>query len=372
MNKLTINMHYMKAQPAGQGVASATAEQIQLMKETGGQYFRILENSRKDAHINHYHQIALSMYINLGVTSRKKPRPVSVAHVHFLPDTLEESIKLPKPVMRIFLNYVVDFYRRADHLVVVNPIFIKPLTQLGIKRERIHYIPNYVSKDDFYITDEAEKLAAREKLGISKEDYVVLGVGQVQTRKGVLDFIEAALRLPQYKFVWAGGFSFGAITEGYAELKKYVENPPANVTFLGIVPREKMNTVYNMADVLFLPSYNELFPMSILEACNTHIPLVLRNLDLYEEILFRKYRAGECVDDFVRLLTELKDDPEAYREAGEASSYISEFYSKENVSARWVEFYRKVYAERDRDEEASSSADRRRLSSDHFSKTEAK
>ena len=56
----------------------------------------------------------------------------------------------------------------------------------------------------------------------------VLGAGQVQTRKGVLDFVNVAKQMPDVQFVWAGGFSFGRITDGYEELKKLQENPPEN------------------------------------------------------------------------------------------------------------------------------------------------
>ena len=47
-----------------------------------------------------------------------------------------------------------------------------------------------------------------------------------------------------------------------------------------------------MADLLLMPSYNELFPMSILEAVNSEKPVLLRDLDLYRGILFGKYLYG--------------------------------------------------------------------------------
>ena len=50
-----------------------------------------------------------------------------------------------------------------------------------------------------------------------------MGAGQVQTRKGVMDFVEVAKKMPDVKFVWAGGFSFGAITDGHEELKKIMD-----------------------------------------------------------------------------------------------------------------------------------------------------
>ena len=84
----------------------------------------------------------------------------------------------------------------------------------------------------------------------------------------MVDFIEAAKKMPDCMFIWAGGFSFGRISDGYEEIKKMMKHLPSNVRFLGIVDREKMNEIYNMADVMFLPSYEELFPMTILESMN--------------------------------------------------------------------------------------------------------
>jgi len=260
-----------------------------------------------------------------------------------LPDTLDGSIKLPKVLFKLFKRYVIKFYRKADEIVVVNPIFINPLVDLGIKKDHITYIPNYVSKDQFHVISEEKRMQVRDLYGVPRERFVVLGVGQVQTRKGVLDFVETARRNPEMFFVWAGGFSFGKITDGYKELKEIVDNPPANVKFTGIVKRDKMNDIFNMSDVLFMPSFNELFPMAILEAVNAHKPVLLRDLDLYVDILFEKYEKGHGVDDFSRVLQALKSDQKLYEKASENSAHISEFYSKEHVREIWREYYPRVY-----------------------------
>ncbi|MEK0397370.1 glycosyltransferase, partial [Lactobacillus delbrueckii] len=80
-------------------------------------------------------------------------------------------------------------------------------------------------------------------------------------------------------------FSFGRITEGYDHLKKAVAEAPANLDFTGIMPRETMIDYYNMADVFLLPSYEELFPMSVLEAFATGTPVMVRDLELYHQII---------------------------------------------------------------------------------------
>jgi 1,2-diacylglycerol-3-alpha-glucose alpha-1,2-galactosyltransferase len=191
-----------------------------------------------------------------------------------------------------------------------------------------------------------DMLELRKELNIKEEDFVVLGVGQVQTRKGVLDFVEVAKNMPDVTFVWCGGFSFGMISDGYKELKEIYENPPKNVKFLGIIPREKMNDMYNMADLLFMPSFNELFPMSILEASNSHKPILLRNLELYEDILFKKYLHAEDVKGFINQITSLRTNKEVYKTSSNWSKEISEFYSKENVLEIWKKFYLSILKEK--------------------------
>ena len=94
-------------------------------------------------------------------------------------------------------------------------------------------------KKFFYNYDDTRIQLIKQEYGFAPDDFVVVGVGQVQQRKGVLDFVEVARRLPHVKFIWAGGFSFGKITDGFKELTKVMENPPSNVKFLGIVEREK-------------------------------------------------------------------------------------------------------------------------------------
>ena len=108
-----------------------------------------------------------------------------------------------------------------------------------------------------------------------------LCAGQLQLRKGIMDFFTLARRMPDVEFIWAGGFSFGKISDGYEEIKKEMEHLPENVRMLGLLDREVMNEVYNMADVMFLPSYEELFPMTILEAMNCRIPILVRDCLLY-------------------------------------------------------------------------------------------
>lgn len=336
MEKKTINMVSQATSVKGQGVGSAYMEQVKLVKEGLSDKFDIYENAHMAADITHYHTFNPSYFLLKPWRCRKG---TSVCYVHTLPETMEKSIKLPKLAKKIFYAYIIKFYKIMEHLVVVNPYFIDALENYGVKRERVTYIPNFVSTEQFHPLSAEEKEKARERFGIPKDKFVVLCAGQLQVRKGAFDFLKCAELMPDVQFVWAGGFSFGHISDGYNELKKVTEAPPHNVKFLGIVERDDMNAVYNAADVMFLPSYDELFPMTVLEAMCVNMPVVLRELPIYENILFDFYQAEKDVDGFVKLLSKLKSDKAFYEKCSADSKKGNEFYKKEHILQMWDDFY---------------------------------
>ena len=339
MNKIRINMLSQATSVDGQGVASAYLEQLALVKECDD-IFEVEVNSRKgNFDIYHMHTV------NPRYRIRFNKRHVNVAYVHFIPSTLDGSLKMPWLIFKVFKRYVIGTYRKADEIVVVNPSFIPPLMELGIAKDNITYIPNFVDHEKFYKIDDKRRMELRDKYHIPHDAFVVMGCGQVQTRKGVLDFVEVANRNKDKCFVWAGGFSFGKMTDGYKELKAIMDNPPENVKFIGIIPRDEMNDVFNMCDMLFMPSLSELFPMSILEAVNSFKPVLLRDLDLYEEILFKDkdcYARGTNVEEFDAEVKKLASDKKYYAHYSEGAKVISDFYSKEHVKNIWREYYPRI------------------------------
>ena len=161
MEPIKIKMLSMADKVDGQGVGSAYLEQIGLVSESSK-----LKIVRKKPDIIHHHTINPNYYITMKLS--KCP---NVAYVHFLPHTLDESIKLPKPIFNIFKKYVISFYNNANYLVVVNPIFIEDLKKYNIDEKKIYYIPNYVSKDEFFKKSKDEKLKIRKKYNIDSKKF---------------------------------------------------------------------------------------------------------------------------------------------------------------------------------------------------------
>jgi 1,2-diacylglycerol-3-alpha-glucose alpha-1,2-galactosyltransferase len=107
-----------------------------------------------------------------------------------------------------------------------------------------------------------------------------------------------------------------------------------------------MNEVYNISNVMFLTSFNELLPMSILETMQLDMPFLLRDLDLYEPLFNGRYIKGHDVDDFVTLIEKLATDKEFYQAAVDHSRFNKEFYNKASILKKWEEFYTRVYKQK--------------------------
>ena len=334
MDLIKVNMLSSATSVSGQGVGSAYLELINLLEKKKDVLDISINKKGKGFDIFHHHTV--NYYFSF------KKNGVHVVYVHFLPQTLNGSIKLNKLFFKIFTGYVKKYYQKADELVVVNPSFINELCSFGIPREKISYIPNFVSNKGFYKLDDDEISFLLEKYDIPKNTFVVLGVGQVQTRKGVLDFIDVANKNKDMLFLWAGGFSFGHITDGYKELKEIVSNPPSNVRFLGIIDRDEMNEVYNICNCFFSPSYNELFPMAILEAASVNKPCLLRDLELYKDVLFDNYESANSNEEFSKILREIANNKDKEDELILKSKKLTNFYSEKYVLDLWVKYYQEI------------------------------
>ncbi|MCI0130228.1 MULTISPECIES: glycosyltransferase family 4 protein [Enterococcaceae] len=335
---LRINMFSSADKVKGQGVGSAYIELINMLNKHFSTEFDISINKFKQSDISHYHTVDPQFFIS---TFFKKKRGTTIGYVHFLPETLEGSLTLFSPFKKVFDWYLIRFYGRMDQLVVVNPTFIPKLVDAGLKEKRITYIPNFVSNKKFYEATMDEKNNWRKNYHISEEKLVILGTGQIQQRKGIDDFVQLAIDNPDVQFIWAGGFSFGKMTDGYDRYKKIYDNPPENLLFTGIVDREEIMKLYNLADVFLLPSYNELFPMSILEAFNCGTPVMLRDLDLYHAIIDEQYISTTNIYDMNETIKKIKDNPEILEEYKEKSKKSALYYSEENVAKIWYDYYKR-------------------------------
>ncbi|MDR1209367.1 MAG: glycosyltransferase family 4 protein [Clostridiales bacterium] len=339
----SVNMRSSAQTVPGQGVGSCYEELTSLLLRELSDEFEIYENSKKICDIMHYHTVNLEYYAERLTRGR---RAVNVAFVHFLPETLKGSLRLNPLYFSVFSKYLIHFYNSMDYLVAVNPEVMDKLRRYDLNRPKLVYIPNFVSPERF--RPEPERRAEfRAEFGIAPDAFAVVGAGQLQTRKGIFDFAETARLCPETSFIWAGGFSFGRWSDGHDAIKRLTRNPPDNLRFVGMVERSRMNALYNACDMMFLPSFDELFPMTILEAVACGKPILLRDVDVYRGILGGMYAKADGPAGFAGRIREMASDAGAYARYAEASRRAAQEYGEPRAIAAWRGFYREILRRND-------------------------
>jgi glycosyltransferase involved in cell wall biosynthesis len=214
--------------------------------------------------------------------------------------------------------------------------------------DRVTTIHNGVDLDAFRPRPE-QRAAARLRLGLPADAFVVAGIGRLSYQKNFSLFIDVAAAVaaqrPAAYFVIAGtGPEEQQLRERAARLG--VEK---RLSFLGYVG--DMPEFYPAVDALLLTSRYEGLPITVLEAMATGTAVVSSMLDGVAEIL----RDGEDsalvppadVDGFVRRLCELIDRPDiAARRSAAALGKVRTGLSARGVARAVEDVYFKCLARR--------------------------
>lgn len=337
MGKISVNMLSVADIVKGHGVETAYNELVHLLEKYGKNDLNIVKNKGEDYDVLHLHTVD-----PVGYIKQKMTKSTTLTSVHFLPNTLDGALKIPRVFSNIYAWWVKKIYLDSDYLVVVNPNYVDEISKLGVDKSKIFYIPNVVSNDSFYVISEKEKDRFRKKYGYKKDDFIVVSVGQLHKGKGVLDFVKIAKENPDIKFLWVGGFNFGNVMEGYDEIKEVYDNPPKNLRFSGIVDRKEVNILCNISDVFFLPSYYESFALVALEASHTEKPIILRKLDTYKNIYYDNVLYGKNNEEFIKYIRMLKEDKKFYNNTVKMTKKINKMYTEKEIYKKWLKLYKTI------------------------------
>lgn len=177
----------------------------------------------------------------------------------------------------LFKKWICHCYRQGDVVITPTEYSRKLLMNYGLHRE-IYALTNGVDTDFFHKTEQAGgQFRARFHIPVDKK--VVISAGHLIRRKGILDFLETARRMPNVVFIWLGGGN-NALIPG--EIKKAVAEKPDNVIFAGFLPPKILRDAYCSADVFAFFSYEETEGIVVLEALSCEIPVIVRDIPVYE------------------------------------------------------------------------------------------
>ena len=152
---------------------------------------------------------------------------------------------------------------------------------------------------DFFKEDKHLKNEFRKKYGYKDTDKVIFGIGLYIERKGIVDFVELAKRMKEYKFIWFGYSPLAAATK---PVKKAVHTKLDNLTFAGYVEPSIIKSAMNGADLFLFPTLEETEGIPIIEACACKCDAIIRDIPIFDGWLKdgkNVYKAKD-VDEFER------------------------------------------------------------------------
>jgi glycosyltransferase involved in cell wall biosynthesis len=174
----------------------------------------------------------------------------------------------------IFLPFEKRTYQLASRIVVVSEATKRALV------DKYH-----IAEDKIIVIHNAVETVRFHPLATEKSHHELLYIGRIDKRKGI-DFLIRSMALVREQIPDARLLVGGK--GGYmAKMKSLVGrmNLERNVTFLGFVPDEQLNELYNRAQCVVVPSIFEGFGITVIEALAAGTRVVGTDVDGIREIM---------------------------------------------------------------------------------------
>ena len=214
-----------------------------------------------------------------------KPDIIHVQHLWMLPyivskldvpyvvtaHNTDQAIYEEKEYAR-FGKYVRRGVKKADSIITISQdVRTKVLQLYKVKRKKVIIIYNGIDSRIFKKISGLNKQEVLAKYGIEYSPHIVLAVGRLSVEKGYTYLLKAA------KYYEASGLQIITIIAGEGNqrkrMEKRIEDGLKNVHIIGHTSQSDLNELYNVADVLIVPSLNEGFGLVAAEAqvCGTPV-----------------------------------------------------------------------------------------------------
>ncbi len=177
----------------------------------------------------------------------------------------------------LFRRWITFCYRLGDVIITPTEYSKHLLRGYGIKKP-IYVLSNGVDTETF-APNPAVREGFRRDLGLDASAKIVICAGLWIERKGILDFIETARKMPDVTFLWYGETPKRLITRN---VRAAMRDAPGNLRFMGYVPQSELRTAYQGADAFLFLSKEETEGIVVLEALSCQIPVILRDIPVYE------------------------------------------------------------------------------------------
>ncbi len=257
------------------GLGKALYHQEKALESVGIEYTTNVKDDYDILHINFYGPNSYA----LARLEKRKGKKI-VYHAHSTEEDFKNGFIFSKQIAPAFKKWIIKCYNLGDVIITPTPYSKKLLEGYGIKK-KIYAISNGIELDKFRVDKHLRK-SFREKYNLKETEKVIIGIGLYIERKGIVDFVELARRLPEYKFIWFGYSPLSAATKNVREA---VNTKLDNLLFAGYVDQKYIVEAMNGCDLFLFPTLEETEGIPIIEACACKTKALIRDIPVFDEWL---------------------------------------------------------------------------------------
>lgn len=234
--------------------------------------------------------------------------------------------------------------------VSISKIIRQKLQEAGIRPEKIHDIPNGVDVDRFRPSESSEKKKLREKLDL-KDKFTVIFTGAFSDRKNPLLVAQALQSFTPEKQKQIQLLLIGPDTD-QGKQRREIQNLIQSKGLSNIIVKDFVKNVedyYKASDLFVLPSNQEGFSNSMLEAQACGLPAVVTKISGSEDLIADSFN-GRFIsadkDSIYQAINVYFTNPEIVKkESMAARRNILETYSSEVILKKHLELFRTCIAD---------------------------
>lgn len=234
-----------------------------------------LTDNRAEADIVHINTIFPGS-VRMALWAKHQGKRV-VYHAHSTKEDFQNSFIGSNAASKLFGRWLQSCYSLGDVIVTPSEYAKMLLLSQGITKP-VFVMSNGIDLD-YYQREMDDRRIFRETYGYSEQDKVVMSAGLWIKRKGILDFIEMAERLPHYQFIWFGDSNLWSVP---GEIRRGIRRKLPNLHFAGYVKKEELRRAYAGSDLFLFPTYEETEGIVVLEALAMRTPVLVRDIPVYQ------------------------------------------------------------------------------------------
>ncbi|MEK6916347.1 MAG: glycosyltransferase family 4 protein, partial [Nanoarchaeota archaeon] len=289
------------------GIGNSIKHQIDALNKAKVDF--TLDADKFDYDVLHMNSWGIKSYIKL-LKAKKRGIKVVIS-THSTVEDQKDSFFIFKIFSPFFKKWFRFFYSKADLLIAPSYYTKNLLIDAYGLRNRIEVISNGVDVDKFKYDGKKAK-AFKKEYGI--KDNLILSVGLIIKRKGVLDFAELSSRI-QAKFIWIGRY-MKLLVES-KEINTIMKRRQTNLLFLQ-KHVEDITAAYSACDIFLFPSFEENEGIVILEAASTGRAIVVRDITVFRTYLQdgKNCMMAKSNTDFEKIINRLLADKKLRNKLG--------------------------------------------------------